>query len=625
MKPYQELPMRQYLSLYSGGLTTQDEPTKIPINGSPDLLNVRPIGQGAYGPRNGIARIGEKITGIGYRSGIFNFSKGLTEILVSPRGTTIEYLKTSDNTWHAFPGIGAYTLGAKFGFANDNKYLYFCNAVEDFAIWDGKDLTGTITVNVDNTITSNAHGLELGDLVTFTTTTTLPAGLTVGVVYFVIAGGLTANTFKVSTTYAGTEVDITDTGTGTHTFASSIKTYSSNPKGNIMQFYRGRLFIAGILSAPTTIQWSVINILGTTPPFDFAGSNSGTYVFSKDGGYITAMRSFTLASGAKILKIFKKTQGTYNFLFDDNNNQSVDDGEQDTGAINQKSTMNVENDILYVDNGNNIANLGFRENIQNQVRTDSTTTGLDRTTNSLDFSDVCSVYWKKRKMALYAGKSYGSDFNDTILAYFYDFKSWWRWSGINATEFTIYKDEIVWASSVDLNVYKYDETRFDDNVDDEDSEGAGTIQSYRHSKDIEYGDQNGVAYSDRYKKARYATFKGYISPSGVMEVGVMYDANEDKKSVVSFSGIDENITEENVSIYFGANMYGSQAFGGSALSPTAFPMREFFVVVSLDYYSNLRARLITKVNGAGAPYVITHQALYTELEEIEVWPDGIRI
>ncbi|HQB65705.1 MAG TPA: hypothetical protein PK616_07430, partial [Fibrobacteraceae bacterium] len=147
MKAYQELPLVQYFQLFGGGLATQEEPNKISIDASPDLLNIRPIGQGSYGPRNGITRVGDEITAVGARTGIFTFAKGLTEILVSPRGTTIEYLRTSDNTWQPLPGIGSYTEGSKFGFANDNKYLYFCNAVEDFAIWDGKDLTGEITVN----------------------------------------------------------------------------------------------------------------------------------------------------------------------------------------------------------------------------------------------------------------------------------------------------------------------------------------------------------------------------------------------------------------------------------------------------------------------------------------------
>lgn len=67
-----------------------------------------------------------------------------------------------------------------------------------------------------NLLTSVGHGMAAGDPVRFTSDTTLPAGLAAGTTYYVIASGLTADAFKVSAALAGSEVDITDAGTGTH-------------------------------------------------------------------------------------------------------------------------------------------------------------------------------------------------------------------------------------------------------------------------------------------------------------------------------------------------------------------------------------------------------------------------
>lgn len=92
------------------------------------------------------------------------------------------------------------------------------------------DRQGTLTANftgaTTDIITSNAHGLKNGDMVVLTTTTALPAGLATATVYWVIEA--TTNTFKLSatslpnyTTGVGQKpdaVDITGTGTGTHTF-----------------------------------------------------------------------------------------------------------------------------------------------------------------------------------------------------------------------------------------------------------------------------------------------------------------------------------------------------------------------------------------------------------------------
>ena len=88
-------------------------------------------------------------------------------------------------------------------------------------------LTANFTAATTDVITSAAHGLKNGEMVILTTTDTLPAGLATSTVYWVIESA--TNTFKLSAVSAPSyttglpqppvpPVDITDTGTGTHTF-----------------------------------------------------------------------------------------------------------------------------------------------------------------------------------------------------------------------------------------------------------------------------------------------------------------------------------------------------------------------------------------------------------------------
>ena len=81
-------------------------------------------------------------------------------------------------------------------------------------------LTATFTAATTDIITSSTHGLSNGDRVELTTTGTLPAGLELDTIYYVMV--IDANTFKLSAEKVldgnGTAVDITDTGSGTHTF-----------------------------------------------------------------------------------------------------------------------------------------------------------------------------------------------------------------------------------------------------------------------------------------------------------------------------------------------------------------------------------------------------------------------
>lgn len=78
---------------------------------------------------------------------------------------------------------------------------------------------GTFTAADTDICTKSSHGYLTGLKVQVSTTTTLPAGLSAVTDYFVIK--INANTFKLASSLvnaqAGTAVDITDAGTGTHT------------------------------------------------------------------------------------------------------------------------------------------------------------------------------------------------------------------------------------------------------------------------------------------------------------------------------------------------------------------------------------------------------------------------
>ena len=60
----------------------------------------------------------------------------------------------------------------------------------------------------DNVITKNNHGFDIGEPIIFVSLTG-GVGLTENVVYWVISSGFTANTFRVSTSFGGSQVDIT--------------------------------------------------------------------------------------------------------------------------------------------------------------------------------------------------------------------------------------------------------------------------------------------------------------------------------------------------------------------------------------------------------------------------------
>src|SRR3990167_1941052 len=87
------------------------------------------------------------------------------------------------------------------------------------------DSTFTVVAGTDICTAADTILILTGTEVTFSSTTTLPAGLSTSTTYYLIYQS--ATTFKVATSLAnalaGTAVDITDTGTGTHTVTISTK------------------------------------------------------------------------------------------------------------------------------------------------------------------------------------------------------------------------------------------------------------------------------------------------------------------------------------------------------------------------------------------------------------------
>ncbi len=76
----------------------------------------------------------------------------------------------------------------------------------------------TVTIASPAVFTTTAHGLVAGDKIRITTTGSLPTGLATGTDYYVIAAGLSANDFRVSTSRGGAAVNTSGSQSGVHTW-----------------------------------------------------------------------------------------------------------------------------------------------------------------------------------------------------------------------------------------------------------------------------------------------------------------------------------------------------------------------------------------------------------------------
>lgn len=99
----------------------------------------------------------------------------------------------------------------------------------------GEEGDFTVTIAGPGVFTKTAHGLAVGDRVTFTTTGALPTGLVEGTTYYVVLVP-TADTWQVSTTFGGTPLTTTGSQSGTHSFESHPVGTTTDWKGEVFGF-----------------------------------------------------------------------------------------------------------------------------------------------------------------------------------------------------------------------------------------------------------------------------------------------------------------------------------------------------------------------------------------------------
>jgi len=100
---------------------------------------------------------------------------------------------------------------------NETTSVYRVLQFQDYTDPDGEQ-TCTISVGNPALITATAHGQLAGYIVIFSSTSTLPTGITAGVKYYVLDTGLSVNTFRVSLVKNGSPVVTTTAGSGTFSF-----------------------------------------------------------------------------------------------------------------------------------------------------------------------------------------------------------------------------------------------------------------------------------------------------------------------------------------------------------------------------------------------------------------------
>lgn len=236
-------PFLAYIDDFSEGLRTDVPAYKAPVGSLVKAENCRLIPKGGFHSRKGYPEVEAWVFGTGL--GVTKMRKMLEHnCMFFQSGTKIFVTVSEDDPVYS---IGLTLQSGKRGdFKEYNSEMKFSNGYNNYqnitvgrVLTEFTDASASIVLEPGNTdlfrkpktgeftadastdvISATAHGLSNGDHVAFWSSGTLPAGLSAGVEYFV--RHVQTDSFKVSLTWEGDVVDITDTGSGTHNFTDGI-------------------------------------------------------------------------------------------------------------------------------------------------------------------------------------------------------------------------------------------------------------------------------------------------------------------------------------------------------------------------------------------------------------------
>lgn len=326
---------------------------------------------------------------------------------------------------------------------------------ENAGVWENiRGGIATMTIATPAVVTRVGHGYTAGMPIVFSTTGTLPTGVTAGKTYYVIATGLTADAFQFSATLAGGAVNTSGTQSGVHSvyyaytegakmgyyvyddnlyFCNAVNNYTkwdgttfteyaSAPKGNILEVFEDRMFVAGVPTQPLSVYYSNTGNVTTFSSPDVLkplGTDSVTGLVNFFGLFFI----FKQNSIWKLTFVYEQTVSLFVPKLEAQN--------RNYGAVGRDAISWVENDIWFF-NGSEVRSIGFKDQQVGILGVNSSVISepIKETLKTLlvaDYGKVSTFYYNRR---FYISLPLSSVTNNvTFVCHLLHGNNWTKYSG----------------------------------------------------------------------------------------------------------------------------------------------------------------------------------------------------
>jgi hypothetical protein len=461
---------------------------------------------------------------------------------------TEEGFITKDTGVSVFGGTAVAVCHSDFNFKKKDgteyriraQGTYLQNYESGSAVWTNLE-TGTATVTIASpaVVTSTAHGLKAGSKVSFETTGALPTGMTASTVYYVIAAGLTADAFQFSDAAGGSAVNTSGSQSGTHTLyrrytenaefgwyvyddvlygcnayenyfkwtGNAFTEYDTAPKGNVLEVYEDRMFVAGVRAEPLTLYYSATG--------DAEDWSDATKIIKPLG--TDSIMTFKNYYG--VLMVFKRESiWKISFIYEQTLDIFVPKPELQSGnygACSRKAVSWVENDLWFF-TGTEVRAIGFIDQqtgvfgINKSVISDQIKETL-KYISSENLTVVATFYNNRRfYLAIPLG---AAAINDTVFVCHLLYKNTWTkyTSRLKANAFDfIAVDDIIYSSVSDTTYGNYGIIKWDDTLTADNGVAIASEVYFKKVENEDFNVFNTYRYLDLIFKDLTATVTVYV-------------------------------------------------------------------------------------------------------------------
>lgn len=575
---------------FDGGANTNDFPDNIAKNQSPNPRGVDLVGTSirkakgytVHGTEADSADIGFTL----YNHRILSS----TELLVKTIGTTVKFYDPVTDAWQKITSA-TLTANKRWGFASFNGYLYGGNGTNNFVRWrasaystlNGAILTGATTIDLaagtGSRFPNSGSGMIEGDTFSWTgRSTDQLTGVT----------GVSSGHASGSTVIM--EMDTT--------------TYTTQPKGSVVVFFRNRLFVRDDAN-PNFLYFSKLAD-NTTPEddlanFTIAGAGAGDAGYSILPAPILGAKVFISGSNEPILAVACADGIVYSFAVTDTTTTVAAFTQfKVLGAdlVAKRAMANTENDLVLVDNFGNIRAIGYGEQ-STTVKTTRLSDVIDTTVENTTFDDAVAEYLNR---CLYViGKQNDSASNNFTIVrdtnpegfVFYDH---WQLNDIVESGNYLYG-----LSSITGNVYRLNNGY---------NANGNPIYSLYPVASLDHGLPLVL------KRVLKVRVSGYITNNADLTFN-LYPDETLTPYTFTISGGNTNITSALDNVAIGTVVFGSIVSGGGL--PDGVERKKFLATLSLpsfDLYYTLNC--VVENNQADVDFALDKMMFFVEPQSYDL-------